>query len=723
MIMKKFLLIAVAALAFSSANAQIAKKQFVGKPIAKKQVEQKATPMKYQIAGAKLGVKPVMDKSSKTFKMTAKELKSIKPVAKQFKSARAGEVQPKYNGTGTLRSENTTTNWDMVSGTGTKGDGTAITLLQNVIPDIFGFDGGVVVEYSLVNGNIVIQPQLIASFPDENAPTGTYYLFLESATSNDGAITLTLDNDGNITGTYSIIYSVYPAENYNFADWVGTYDGVQGAQYTVPGRDIAPIVSFEPSSLVLFAGLGLNGYSFNNNLAITGAYTNTTFANRTTNPASAWNWTAYDASTEPKSILAEGTDKNFSLYLDGGQTANNVTLIGKKGEKVSEPFTFGIGKSQTNEGAARYTDSYLYAGSGESSFTLNNETPAIITRQDPDGDLTFYTNWGTPDKTDTEMTKIFAYHEKPATPLYITGVSLPMVNFTAQDNFNLHIKIVKASYPENATKPTLGDVIAEGDATSENINAAFNSGLTAVEIPLYTEDESGLSNELEHLFIDSEFVIIIEGWNNGSFSGVLGCQDAPLDNARTSTWFEKAGEAGKMYSYTTWKTSLFIGLMGATYGYLHTEDNTNVTIPAEGGEAKINVEPMLIYNDNAGQPTTGIWLDENIEGNEIPEWLEVGTIDHYSVDNEGYLDEANFDLVFTASALPTGVEGRKASLVFMQPGAQLFVTVAQGAASGVEVTTKTVKTADTPAFNMAGQRVNKDFKGLVVKDGKKFMNK
>ena len=59
----------------------------------------------------------------------------------------------------------------------------------------------------------------------------------------------------------------------------------------------------------------------------------------------------------------------------------------------------------------------------------------------------------------------------------------------------------------------------------------------------------------------------------------------------------------------------------------------------------------------------------------------------------------------------------------MQEGAKLEVTVTQGKATGVNVTTKTVKTSNAAMFNLAGQRVNKNFKGLVVKDGQKFMNK
>ena len=33
------------------------------------------------------------------------------------------------------------------------------------------------------------------------------------------------------------------------------------------------------------------------------------------------------------------------------------------------------------------------------------------------------------------------------------------------------------------------------------------------------------------------------------------------------------------------------------------------------------------------------------------------------------------------------------------------------------------QTANSPIYNMAGQRVSADFKGLVIKNGSKFMNK
>lgn len=722
--MKKFLLFAAAALIAASANAQLVKKQDAGKPKAQ-QITQKASfTKKFEVAGAKAGVKAVQDKldrkANKTISVTA-----INPVNDQFKATRrAAEVQPAYEGFGTSRSSGENETWTMEATTAQTQDGTTVNVMNNVIPNPFGFES-ILAKYSVANSSIVVEPTLVASMQGNDG--NTYYLFLESATSADGKITFPLDDTGNITGSYSIIYSIYPNSVYNVNEWMQTYDGYTGVKYNLPGQDVAPEVSFETNNLIVFAGLGLNGYSFNNNLAMTGAYATTNFFNLTSDKTTAWDWKAYDATTEEETVYASGTDFDFSMNMEDG-VVYNVTATATNNTKTSDPFTFGIGKYLNDDGTPRYETCYIYGGSTESSFYLNNETPAIMTRQDPDGDLTFYTNWATPDKASNPMSKIYCYHEKPASPLYIEGVTLPMVGFslTDPDNnpFELHIKICKISWPKGRnSKPQLEEVLAEADATTESINDQFNIGLTAVEFTeLYKESEDGLSEDIPYLFLDDEFMIVIEGWDNGSFSGVLGSQDKPLDNARTSTWFEMQGEEGSMYSYTSWKTSLFVGLLGATYGYLNTADDTNITLPAEGGEASVNVEAMLRSVNESGAYDVRLFIEDVVTASELdpetglPAWLQIGI---------GNISESatEFTLAFQAEALPAGVDGRQATIVFMQEGARLIVTVTQGNATGISVTTKTVKNVETPAFNLAGQRVNKNFKGLVVKDGRKFMNK
>lgn len=695
--MKKFLLVALAALFVGSANAQFAKKQTLSKAPAKAQhrVMPQATAKKFEMLPAKQ-VKPVLDKTARKLQVTQSLKNSLNPVVKPInRAARAAIVQSVYEGFGTdiNPEEGGPVEWNMH--TGTDQAGTKL-LVQDVIPDPFGFEDGVVVEYTQSGNNIVIAPQLVAS-----NSAGTMFVYLLDASSADGSITLTMDNNGNIIGTYDILYGAYDKEVTDMNDmdsYLGYYSYIQNIKYNVPGEIVTPTVSFEPGNLVLFAGLGLSGYSYNNNLAITSAYAPVSFRNLTTDKATEWQWSATRTSVDDVEETLTSSEKDFVINTIGLDIYHNISLKGINQTATSELFTFGVGKAEDP-----YTDSYVYAGGTQYQFEFSDGTYAPMTRQDPDGDLTFYTNWGTPDKYSTSMSKIYCYHEKPATPLYIEGITLPVVGGNFQSNFNLHIKIYEVDY--TGSRPIFGRILAEGDATIANVDDTYatKSGLAAINFDeLYTEDEFGMSEDFDG-FIDTEFMIVIEGWDNGTFSAVLGCQDAPLDNARKSTWFEKTGEAGSMYSYTSWNTSLYVGLIGATYGWMHTEDNTNVTIPVEGGEATIHIADALY-------PAEYTWLDD-----EMPEWLEIGLL-------TGETD-FDFDFVFHADALPAGEESREAEITFVQWGAKLTVKVTQGASTGINVVTTSVKTTGNAMFNLAGQRVDNSFKGLVIKDGKKVMMK
>ena len=716
--MKRFLLMAVAALIVGATNAQITKQRPSATAQSKHQVEQKASQKKhFEVMPAK-AVKAVRDRAVKPLDASMLQSGSLKPVTNKLaKLNRRAAVLEKYEATGIDRSTGELASWEMQSASGTTEEGETYNLLQNVLPDIFGFEDGVIVEYTLVGNTIVIEPTLIASGESEASPTGTLYIFLESGTSADGSITLELNADGSINGSYSILYGAYPNETYNYDEYLGSYAYYSNVKYVIPGTVAAPEVGFEQSNLVLFAGLGLNGYSYNNNLAITGAYATTSFANRTLDPADTWSWMAFDAAEEEEVIFAEDSKQNFNLYLAGTDAVSNVTLLGSYKGAESWPFTYGTDKSFDEEsGEPNYENCYIYGGGSENEFILNDETPAIMTRFDPDGDLTFYTNWATPDKASYSLSRIYLYHEKPATPLYIEGITLPLVSFTAQEDFNLKVKIYKCEY--TGTKPVLGDLIAEGDATLDNVNDGFDMGLTAIEFTeLYKEDEFGLSTTLDYLFLDSEFVVVIEGWDNGTFSGVLGSQDAPYDNARNSVFFDQTDDAdGSMYYYNSWRTSLFVGFLGATYGYLNTTDSTTVKVDKDGGEFSITVNPMLVnQNANADGLRTRLWLDESSD--EV-EWVESGII------SETYTeDEYSFELKFVVDALPEGEESREAKLVFCQEGALLPVTIIQGGEdpdSGV-ASTKAQTANDKVYYSLQGVRMVNPQKGLYIVNNKKVL--
>ena len=46
-----------------------------------------------------------------------------------------------------------------------------------------------------------------------------------------------------------------------------------------------------------------------------------------------------------------------------------------------------------------------------------------------------------------------------------------------------------------------------------------------------------------------------------------------------------------------------------------------------------------------------------------------------------------------------------------------------GFTTGINKVTVDADDADAPVYNLAGQRVSKDAKGILIKNGKKFINK
>ena len=104
---------------------------------------------------------------------------------------------------------------------------------------------------------------------------------------------------------------------------------------------------------------------------------------------------------------------------------------------------------------------------------------------------------------------------------------------------------------------------------------------------------------------------------------------------------------------------------------------------------------------------------------EKPDWIsEIEFIDDYVE------DRGNMFITMTAEALPSGTDERSGKVVLELFGKQLEIPVYQSPnALGVKNITLDKDNSNTPAYNLAGQRVNNDYKGLIIKDGKKMIRK
>lgn len=582
-------------------------------------------------------------------------------------------------------------------------------LFLDLVPNPFGGIDYVPVEYTMEKGHITIQPQLVAS---GQTSAGMMYIFIADQNTADGVINLNVDAKGRLSydgAELGIIYGAFATNRfdptYNKRSYLGYYQITKSIEYWLDGEsrpDVKPEVSFQTDATLLFAGLTSDFREYTNNLAIYPVGQPIPFTNITSDAVDTWSWTAerYDDEGNLAKPL-NGKNRDFSILAEANALYGNVTLVGTKGELESEPYTFGSGHAKDAF--------YAYAGGTMGTFS-DEQGFALLSRFNLDNDGAFYSNFATYDiNGEDKISNFYLMQGKPSAPLYLTNLAIPFLQFKSPNNdFYLHAKLVKVTRDANG-RPTFGDIIAQADASMDGV-IAYESGVSTVVFDsFYVEDEDGMTMGVDYLFVEDEFAIVIEDFNNGTFSGIMFCEAEPQASSLIYSYFELEGEEG-LYSYgTAFAFKLLVAFVNGAYGYLNADsDLSKVVVPAEGGSASVTIHPMVCKNDG----TTLLYLDEN---SEIPEWLEVGFA------NEDYNNEFKFDLVFTAEALPAGEAGRSASFRLFQDGAYVDVTVLQGAAAAIEaIVTDAPKAA---AVNLYGMPAEAGYKGIVIRNGVKNLCK
>ena len=721
--MKKFLLFAVAALSVGTVMAQSTSKKVAQKSGNQVQQTVKVERLTSIVSPAKQSLavsrKKTMMLQSKKFNLNVSGLKFSATNAgfRALTARRAGTVQPEYTGAGSVTGSGATP-WKMLSGANEAGD---TLYLADVIPNPYSSSiDYVVVDYTLNGDKLTIKPQKVFS-------SSKWVGYIFGGTNDDFSIEMTLGEDGSLTlpEGETLYYGAFAdAFDPTFETYLGYIEYATNITYTLPGQIVAPIVEYNPEGMYLHTNVSSSFYGYSSaDFANISPFAPYNMVNGTTSVADAWAWSLYnDDSTK----VVKETTKDFVVNVEPGYYIP-AELIGYNQEVASNPFILGIAKGNMSV-------AYVNAGFMESDYEFSDGTYGMQTLANTDNSLSYYSSYGTPDKNaNRSISQLVLYQGKPSAPLYFEGINMAVSRFTINDpeKFNLKCKIQRVKMEADGW-PTMGDVIAEADLTADNIVVGYDGGgsynMTQLRwTDFYVMDEYGMSTSLPYLFLDEEFAIVIDGWDNGTFT----CEHTwgegtNNDSAGFSTFFFKTGDEpiDENMLRLGYRTRQLVGFIGVVGGYLYTTDATDMTIPAEGGEAKIHVQPMLYSVDDENNVKTRLFLDENIEDNEIPEWLEVTSTDPVLTGTgEDAVYDLAFDLTFKAEALPEGVTGRQAELVFMQEGAQLKVTVTQGEATGIAVAKTQVKANNAQMYNLAGQRVGKDYKGLVIKNNRKMLNK
>ncbi len=163
----------------------------------------------------------------------------------------------------------------------------------------------------------------------------------------------------------------------------------------------------------------------------------------------------------------------------------------------------------------------------------------------------------------------------------------------------------------------------------------------------------------------------------------------------------------------------------------------NVIIISDDGQECYNDVPedWALFTDGTGAVYADItcpWFDEDNSSIEnyyftnVPDWVTGILVDDEYYDPDNYSYEVY--VKFVAEALPSGTTYRAATTYLHGRGYQADVPIylLQGdIPEGIESIPAAAATSSTSkgTYNLAGQRVSDSAKGILVRDGKKFINK
>ena len=592
--MKKILLIALTVMMAAVTNAQTLKsnknsKVLPGKPMptlmqAKIKGDIKAAPQVHaRISKGKLDL-------GKKLTLSQKAQQTLKVTSTAAKAAprKASALKESYKASGTNYSTRATDLWTLSTGTMEEtGEPCFIDMLPYL--SIFGDQGSVAVPYTVDGDNIVVQPTCVGEGEDEQ---GKYYILLFSAVDEAGCIRLTLGEDGKLATTSGdyIVYGAWEQPEYKYEEddsgdgelvgYQGYFSMYTGVQYLTEDEIPVPTVRYEPVSTYYHIGTSSSGYGYIANYAIVPPYANIDYLNLTDDPYSvinAWSWNMnqldYNSATESYDVAEELTadTRDFSVYAKP-ETYAPAQLSASYSGGTTEAFAWGL--PYTYNGNTY--DAQIFPGELTQNLIFSDGTEATLTRANTKDFKRWYSgSFCTAERANRDYTisTLISYQGKPAAPLYIEGIHFSVYQLEANEDFNLKCKIQKMTFDERG-RAVLGDVLAESEITYEDLGNIEDESFDWRNF--YVEDEWGMTEEIDYLFVEDEFAVVIEGWDNGTFqcySLIDGCE---FGNAANTFFIMSGDEEQTIYFYTGNYQHLDLGIYGALCTPTITQTSSSV---------------------------------------------------------------------------------------------------------------------------------------------------
>lgn len=281
-------------------------------------------------------------------------------------------------------------------------------------------------------------------------------------------------------------------------------------------------------------------------------------------------------------------------------------------------------------------------------------------------------------------------YDTPAAPYVFNNVTLPLGNF-----FNMGAPIVCTVYKAKdlgfGALEVTDEVLGQASVTE---GAPISGGyILNFDFP-------------NVMVIDHPIAISITGFDNPNLLDL-----APLSQAKNHDsnrgysfvllknqtsggiwWCEIASALASVEGTGNMEISHCIG-MNAVFPYMKSLDGDVVEALTTGETKTLDIDSYWYPEKKDAQDLMNGWTVECSDS-----WISTEVI----IDEEAHKSL----LKVTAEALPSGVEGRTATVTIKATGCQEVITIKQGETSGIQGVTIDGFTTATGTYNIAGQRVN-----------------
>lgn len=253
------------------------------------------------------------------------------------------------------------------------------------------------------------------------------------------------------------------------------------------------------------------------------------------------------------------------------------------------------------------------------------------------------------------------------------------------------------------SEPVATTVLSEADYVSWGEGYEWMGNLI---VKFYEVDIFDVAMETP-VWVDGDFYLQITGFNeSGCDFGIR----SDFYNINTGSTVYTVNGA-MTYGASQGGCNLNIGYDAYWPSVIVAKGSEVLVAPAEGGVVMDGEYNAFAFYTNVAD--LELWV---IDEEESAEWLEIG-MDDSNLESEGYILAQ-----LTAAALPEGETGRKGAIVLDVDGYKVSIPVVQGEVKDPATSVENVESVlNGKIFNLLGVEVDENYKGIVIKNGQKFI--